>query len=186
MLVSNYEFNNLTQINNDTCALSQRNVQNTQASQYMTQNFYPACPMSKAIDFATQQPNIFYNGSHQVGIDGCNIDTNSSLKLSKISKPPCRLNLLERQFITVPYLGRGPYNCLMESELIQGDYATNKKSSNPSSEISYANYKNYPLIPQIQKTIANPENLIEGVATDGWVRGGLPSREYARDNSCYN
>lgn len=186
MSVFNYEFNNMTQINNDPCALSQRNVQNKVSSDYMVQNFYPACPMSKAIDFAIQQPNVFYNGSHQVGINGCNINTNSDLKLTKITKPPCRINLLERPFLTVPYLGRGPYNCLLESELLQGDNGINKKSANPSSEICYANYKNYPLIPEIQKTVTNPENLIEGAAADGWIRGGLPSREFARDNNCNN
>ena len=184
MSISDYNFNNMTHINEDTCALSQRNVQNTQSSNYMVENYYPACPMSKAINFATQQPNVFYNGSHQVGIAGCNIDANSELKLSKISKPPCRINLLERPFLTVPYLGRGPFNCALESELQQGDVVINKKSVNPSSEVSYENYKNYPLIPEIQKTIANPESILEDNAAEGWIRGGLPSREFARDNSC--
>jgi hypothetical protein len=182
MLVSDYKFNNMTQINNDECALSQSNVQNTEASNYMVKNFYPACPMTNAMNFALQQPNIFYNGSHQVGIEGCNIDTNSQLTMSRISKPPCRLNLLERPFVTVPYLGRGRSNVNMESQLQQGEQFFNSKSTNPSSEVSYINYKNYPLIPEIENTITNPSNLIEGEAAAGWIRGGLPSREFARDN----
>ena len=34
--------------------------------------------MSNPINFATSQPNINYTGSHEVGIGGCNIDTNSN------------------------------------------------------------------------------------------------------------
>ena len=30
-------------------------------------------------------------------------------------------------------------------------------------------------------TINNPANLVEGVAADGWIRGGLPSRELTKD-----
>jgi hypothetical protein len=183
MSVSDYKFNNMSNLLEDSCTLSQRNVQNSSASTYMTQNFYPACPMGKAIDFATQQPNVFYNGSHQVGINGCNIDTNSELKLSKISKPPCRINLLERPYLTVPYLGRGQSNVILEAQLQQGDQIVNKKSVNPSSEVSYLNYSNYPLIPEIEQNVTNPNNLIESEAAAGWIRGGLPSREYARDNS---
>ena len=37
------------------------------------------------------------------------------------------------------------------------------------------------LVPSLQATIQNPANLIESVAADGWVRGGLPSREMTRD-----
>ena len=42
-------------------------------------------------------------------------------------------------------------------------------------------YSNYPLIPSIQNTITNPANLVEGVAADGWIRGGVPSRELQKD-----
>jgi hypothetical protein len=186
MLASDYKFYNLSNLIDDDCTKSQRNVQNASAINYMVENFYPSCPMTNAIDFATQQPNVFYNGSHQVGINGCNVDTNSQLKLSKLSKPPCRINLLERPFLTVPYLGRGQSNTLLESQLQQGDQFVNKKSVNPTSEVSYVNYKNYPLIPEIEQNITNSAHLIESDAAAGWIRGGLPSREYARDNSCQN
>jgi len=179
--VSNYLFDNMTRIGNDSCDRSQRNVQNLNSANYVLENYYPACPMEKAIDFATNQPNVFFNGSHQVGIGGCNIEQNSELQFSAISKPKCRISLFERPFATVPYLGRGPSNAVLESQIQQGDYVTNKKSVNTTSEISYINHSNYPLIPSIQATVANPANLVEGVAADGWIRGGLPSRELQRD-----
>ena len=60
---------------------------------------------------------------------------------------------------------------------------TNKKSINTTTEQSYIPYANYPLLPSIENSITNPANLVEGVAADGWIRGGLPSRDLTRDQA---
>jgi hypothetical protein len=182
MIAGDYTFNKMTNIGDDSCAITQLNVENHQAQEYMLNNYFPACPMTKAIDFATQQPFVFYNGSHQLGINGCNINQNTELSHTAITKPPCRVNLLQRPFATVPYLGRGRQDVNLESVLREGELIQNNKSSNPSSEVSYINYKNYPLIPEVQETISNGANHIEADQYAGWIRGGMPSREYARDH----
>jgi hypothetical protein len=38
-----------------------------------------------------------------------------------------------------------------------------------------------PLLPSLKATVNNPSNLVEGVAAQGWIRGGVPSRELVRD-----
>jgi hypothetical protein len=38
-----------------------------------------------------------------------------------------------------------------------------------------------PMIPSLNSTIQNPANLIEDVAANGWIRGGLPTRELSRE-----
>jgi hypothetical protein len=38
-----------------------------------------------------------------------------------------------------------------------------------------------PHIPELSATITNPTNLIEESAAEGWIRGGVPSREIIRD-----
>jgi len=179
--VHDYTFNNMARIGEDACDISQRNLQNAKQANYMLDNYYPSCPMSKAIEFATSQPNVNYNGSHQVGINGCNIDENSELSLTKITKPQCRISLFHRPFATVPFLGRGKSNPVLESQIQQGDLANNRKSSNPSSEVCYIGYQNTPMIPSLSASITNPANLVEGVAAKGWIRGGLPSRDLTRD-----
>lgn len=179
--VYDYTFNNTTRLGDDKCELSQSNIQNSQAATYLLDNFRPACPMNNAIDFATSQLNVNYSGSHQVGINGCNIDENSELSLTDLSKPKCRISLFQRPFSTVPYLGRGKSNPVLESQIQQGDLANNRKSINPTSEVSYISYTNTPMIPSLQATVSNPANLVEGVAAEGWIRGGLPSRELTRD-----
>jgi hypothetical protein len=183
--ISDYTFQNMTRIGNDNCYVDQRSIQDVKNANYMLTNFYPSCPMSNAIAFATSQPSVFYSGSHQVGIGGCNIDYNSSLTIADLSKPKCKISLLQRPFATVPFLGRGESNSILESQIQQGDMVQNRKSINTTAEISYMPYTNYPLLPSIQATITNPANLVEGVAADGWIRGGLPSRDLSRDQDYF-
>jgi len=179
--VYDYTFNQLTRIGEDSCDKSQRNVQNSSASTYMLNQFRPDCPMNNAMDFALSQPNVNYTGSHQMGIGGCNVDESSELILSALSRPRCKLSLLQRPFATVPFLGRGNSNPVLESQIQQGDLANNRKSITNLTEVSHIKYSNTPMIPSLQSSITNPSNLIEGVAAEGWIRGGLPSRDLVKD-----
>ena len=93
---------------------------------------------------------------------------------------------MQRPFLTVPYLGRGKADFELESQIQQGDHANNRKSANPSSEVSYVDYLHTPMIPALHEEINNPANKIEGVAAEGWIRGGLQSRELTRDKDYFN
>lgn len=179
--VHNYNFYQTTRLGFDRTDLSQRTLQNSEYANYLLDNFRPSGPMSSAIDFATSQPNVNFTGSYQVSAGGANIAESSQLLISNLSRPKCRISLSERPYSTVPYLGRGKCDPLLESQMQQGDFANNKKSINPSSEVSYLQYSQTPMIPTLQATINNPVNLIESSAAEGWIRGGLPSRELARD-----
>lgn len=185
--VSDFKFEQMSRIGNDSCTLSQGNVQSVKKSNYLlTNHFVGDCGMKKPIDFATSQPNVFYKGSHQVGLGGCNIDDNSDLTIGTIqTHPKCKLSLYERPFLTVPYLGKGPSNPILEAKMQQGETSTNRKSVNTLSERSYEPFNQYPLIPSIQSTVTNPSNLVEGAAAEGWIRGGLPSRELAKDQDYF-
>ena len=75
---------------------------------------------------------------------------------------------------------------MMESQIQQSEMGNNRKSINPSSEVSHLNYRQTPLIASIQTSITNPANLIEGVADKGWIRGGIPARQLTRDKEYTN
>ena len=140
--------------------------------------------MKKPIEFATNQPSIFYNGGYgnYCGAGGCNIDSDSKLKIGSIqTNPKCRISLYQRPFATVPFLGRGPPRPVIESRIQQGAYNAETKSCKTVTEKSFQDYVETPLVPTLQATIQNPANLVEGVAANGWIRGGLPSREISRD-----
>ena len=183
--VFDYNFNQSTRMGYDRTDFSQHILQNAEFANYLMDGFRPACPLSNAIEFATSQPNINFTGSFQTSVGGSNISENSQLLISDLSRSKCRISLTQRPYSTVPYLGRGKCDPMLESQIQQGDFANNKKSINPSSEVSYIQYAQTPLLPTVKATISNPANLIESNAAEGWIRGGLPSRELARDKD-YN
>ena len=185
--VYNYNFDNRTRIGNDTCSITAREAQNNEMGSYNTTNYFlKECGMKKPIAFATQQPSMFYNGGFgPCGAGGCNVDSDSNIKLATIqTNPKCRISLSERPFKTVPFLGRGRPQPDKESRLQQGSYVGDKKSCKKNTEKSYSVEK-VDLVPSLQRTIQNPSNLIEGEANKGWIRGGIPSREITRDNDYF-
>jgi hypothetical protein len=181
--VSGYTFDNMARIGLDQCNLSQTDLQNVGYGNYMLQNYFASdCSMKNPIELATTQPGIFYNGGYNVGAGGCNINESSDLQIGTIqTHPRCRIDLFQRPFATVPYLGRGSVNPIMEAQIQQGESLVNKRSINNLSEKSYIKYHHTPLLPTIQERMTNPANKIEGVASEGWIRGGVPSRELTRD-----
>ena len=179
--VFNYNFEQTTRLGYDRTDFSQHILQNAEYANYMLDGFRPACPLKNAIDFATSQPNINFTGSYNTSIGGSNINESSQLLINDLSRTKCRISLTQRPYNTIPYLGRGKCDPMLESQIQQGDFANNKKSINPSSEVSYIQYSQTPLLPTLKATISNPANLIESNAAEGWIRGGLPSRELARD-----
>ena len=182
--VYNFTFDNLTGINDDSCGISERDIQNQNFGSYSVQNYFlKDCGMSNPINFATKQPNVFYKGSHG-GLGGCNIDKDSKLKLGTIqTNPKCRISLQQRPFLTVPFLGRGPSRPIVESRLMQGGYTGDRKSCKNLMEKTIK--VNQELVPTLKATIQNPVNLIEDSAAEGWIRGGLPSRELSRDKDYF-
>lgn len=174
-----YIFNGMSRIGMDSCDQSQQTLQNNEAANYQFSNNITKCPMTETIDIATSQPSINYTG----GYDGCEVDKNSELTHTKITRDKDRISLEQRQFLTVPYLGRGKINTNTETELQRGQMFFDKKSDNATSEISHISYRHTPMIPSLEEEMNNPVNCIESVAADGWIRGGLPSRDLLRDNN---
>ena len=179
---SDYMFNSLSRIGNDTSDLSQKNVQNTKLGNYQLENLYTNdYEMQSGISQALKQPMFNYSGTHSTALKGTNIDTNSQLMINKtLLHDKGKISIQERQYLTVPYLGKGKVDPNLETKLRFGAQETHRKSTTQLSEKSYINLKHTPMIPEVASKIQNPNNLIEGVASKGWIRGGLPSREYLK------
>jgi hypothetical protein len=186
--VVDYVFDNMSRLGNDVAENTQRNQLNVKHANYHLKNHNNLdCAMTNPIEFATKQPNVFFKGSNQIGPNGCNIDDHSKLTiLSTQTTPKCRISLYPRPYLTVPYLGKGIFNLDAETNLQQGENNRVKKSVLAASEICYMDQKTYPMMNSIQDTVTNPNNLIENDAADGWIRGGLPSRDAMRNHNYYN
>ena len=184
--IYSYTFDSPSRIGLDECNKSQTDIQNVASCNYSTQNYFASdCTMKNAKALATTQPGIMYNGGYNSGAGGCNIDESSMLQIGTIqTHPRCRIDLFQRPFATVPYLGRGSVNPVMEAQIQQGEQIVNKRSVNNLSEKSYIKYHQTPLLPAVQEKIKN--STIESDASQGWIRGGVPSRELTRDADYFN
>ena len=185
--VSDFTFNTMGRIGSDSCSQDINSIENAQACSYLLQNYFTSdCNMSKAKQLATTQPGIIYSGSMGSDMCGSNIDDSSKLLIGSIqTNPKARIDLFQRPFATVPFLGRGAVDPILESQIQQGEAVTNKRTVTHLTEKSHLKYRTTPMIPEIKDNIQNPNNLIESSASQGWIRGGVPSRELTRDRDMY-
>lgn len=181
--VSNYTFNNMSRIGYDSTDNTQQNIANTRFSGYVLSNFYNDTSMDTQIKFASEQPTILTNGlSGGYGINGSIIDDESILLKSEIERSYEKLGLMQRPFLTVPYLGRGSCDPVVESRLQQGEMVRDHKSISTISETPYIDYTSYPMMDSLKNKLTDPSYSVEEAAMDGWIRGGIASREMASDN----
>jgi hypothetical protein len=170
-----YVFNNMGSLKSDMTDQTQENMQNTRFSNYSVSNYFSNNATDSQVSFATQQPGLFFGKG---GIASSVIDIESNL-FNKIEseRGTEKLQLFARPFVTVPYLGRGGGNPVLESQLQQGETIRDLKSVSTISETTYIDYDKYPMSDTLRKQISNPANSVEELAMNGWIRGGASSRD---------
>jgi len=171
-----YAFNNITGLRSDAIDQTQNNVQNVRYSDYLVTNNFSENNSAGQVNFAAQQPGFIM---HNYGPAPFVIDDESSVLFSKQENERAveKLQLIQRPFLTVPYLGRGGGDPTIESQLLQGEQFDQRKSVNTIMDKSFADYSQYPLQEEIQSYINNPANQVEELAMNGWTRGGSSARE---------
>ena len=95
---------------------------------------------------------------------------------SKLTNLNCKINLQERSYKTVLFRS-WKVDVGLENSLRFGETLREKKSKVQIGEKTQCDVKKYPMQKEIKDTVCNPSNLIEESAVNGWMRGGLPSRE---------
>jgi hypothetical protein len=175
-----YSFNSTSRLRNDNTDKSQKTIANTRFNNYMLSAYFSESNSNDHVKFATSQPAMMFTGSNggaSAGINALTVDVDSNLNIKKENGRALeKLSLQQRPFLTVPYLGRGSCDTVLESQLKQGDIIANKKSVSTITEQSFNNM--YPLIDSIKDTITNPKYLVQEAALDGWVRGGSVTRAH--------
>jgi hypothetical protein len=183
--VSDYSFYNTDRIGTDSADETQRNISNTRYTSYVLDNYLSTVSSSNHVDFATQMQNVNFRGNAGgVGIPGKIIDYDSMLLIKNDqSRAFEKLQLNQRPFLTVPYLGRGSANPDLESQLFQGESVSDKKSLTTVMDKAYIDYAQYPLMDDVKARVTNPNFSVEESALNGWIRGGIPSRDMSNDST---
>jgi hypothetical protein len=160
-----YVFNQMGRANNEPVDITQTNLSNQKYSNYALSQF------------AFKQPEIMESGMF-VKRGGA---TDKSVMFESYLHQPLNLNeqklqLSQRLFTTVPYLGKGSSNPVLESQLQQGEIVREKPSISTVSEQSFLNYSMYPTDDVMKEHVKNTTFTVEESAMDGWVRGGQNTR----------
>jgi hypothetical protein len=95
----------------------------------------------------------------------------------------CSTRQQARPFLSVPFMGGGRGNAQVETLLQHAEFTRMGKACDTVTEVFFTN-QFQPLVPELAKEIQNPKNIVPEVAAPGWIRGGLPSREYIRNVNC--
>jgi hypothetical protein len=176
---TDFMFNNLGGTRSDYVDQSERSLQNTRFSNYMLSNFASdSIQPESVIDFASSQPSMIVNGASKGdGINGSIIDIDSLLTVSQEQARALeKLTLQQRPFATVPYLGRGSCDPVIESQLQQGEEVHDKKSVSTIMEKPFTEYSLYVIDNNMEERTSKSEYTVQEDALNGWVRGGTNTR----------
>jgi len=174
-------FNNMGRIGFDYTDNTQKNMYNTRMANYTLSNFFNDAVSDSHVKFATMQPSVSFNSVNGgSGVGGGVVDFESILKLNVEQERPLeKVQLIQRPFLTVPYLGRGAGNPDLESQLQQGEIVNHQKSVSTIMEKSFMDYTMYPSDAMMTERVANTAYTVEEAALNGWVRGGADTRNAA-------
>ena len=125
-----------------------------------------------------------FNGvSHGIGLTGSAVDHESKLRIKDVTVTPAeKVQLFPRSFATVPFLGRGSVDPQVESQLMQGEFVTDKKSSATIMDKSFTQYSLPILTNDMEDHVRDASENVEEAAMEGWVRGGANTRQYTNDD----
>lgn len=182
--VNSYMFNNTGRIGSDVSEQTQTNIHNTRFANHTLSNFFSNNTSNSHVQFAVKQPTMSFSGtSHGNGLNASVIDAESKLVIkTEQTNPAEKLQLFQRPFVTVPYLGRGSCDPSIESQLQQGENVTDKKSTSTIMDKSFTQYSLYPVDEKMEKQVNDASHTVEEAALEGWVRGGQTTREMSNDD----
>jgi hypothetical protein len=181
--MSSFQIQQFTRVHDDSCDQAVQNRESANPGVYQVTNLVPAPAV--AASTAYQQPAV--PSAAGFGWSAANMDVDSVLRNHAVqtNSPHCplRARVQARPFATVPYMGRGRGEVQLESRLQFAPITRQGKDCGTVSDTFYENQFT-PLIPYVSKNVQNPVHLIEEVASKGWVRAGIPSRQWVRDLNC--
>lgn len=181
--MSGFQINRTTRIHDDPCDQAVQVKESQGPGSYFTTNLVPAASESASI--AYQQPAMLGAAGYGWSIAQISADSMLRLHSQQTNSPsaPIRARVQSRPFLSVPFMGRGKGDAQLESQFQQPTWVRTDKSSGTISDAFYEN-QFIPMIPHVAQHVQNPAHIIQEDASKGWVRAGIPSRQWLRDQNC--
>ena len=181
--MSAFQIQQFTRVHDDPCDQAVQNRESAGPGAYQVTSLLPAASTATATAYAQPvvplTPGYGWSASH---IDADSVLRNHSMQTNS-AHCPLRGRVQARPFMTVPFMGRGRGDADVESRLTMPEFVRMGKDCGTVSDTFYSGQFT-PLIPYVAANIQNPVHLIPEVASAGWVRSGVPSRQWVRDLNC--
>jgi len=164
----------------DPVDATQREIANSKTTSYELAAFRNGHNDRQTIEFASSVPTMAFSGmvaGTGSGVGPETVDAASQLAFGDVqqTRELEKLCLQTRPFVSIPYLGRGSCDPTVESRLWQGELGKDKKSVDTIMTQSFMDYRLPP------KDTERPLGPIEEAALDGFVRGGMRTRQMLED-----
>ena len=181
--MSAFQIQQFTRVHDDPCDQMVQNKESAGPGSYQVTNLVPAA--SEAYGLAYDQPAVPASPGYGWSASAVNVDSVLRNHAVQTNSPHCpiRGRVQDRPFVSVPYMGRGRGEAELEAKLQQATFVRQGKDCGTISDSFYENQFT-PLIPYVARNVQNPVHLIPEVASVGWVRAGVPSRQWVRDYNC--
>lgn len=173
-------FRDFTRNHDDSCYFTEQTKQSIGPGKYSVSNHYHCeCKIPGVVEAATSIPQTYFKNGY--GVSGCVIDESTGLRIGKTKRhPKCRNQLLERPYLSTPYMGRGPGDQNLETQLLPGEPTKEKRQCNSLSGVTIDNYFT-PLVDHLRENVQDPIHIVPEHVQKGWIRGGSNTRLIVRD-----
>jgi hypothetical protein len=179
--ISDFKLQIKSSLNSDAATIDYQTRASLGPGNYNIDNMYGCdCSLEKAREVQLSQPSVNFNGGKGwMGENGCLIDTDSDLRF-EVSTNKKYINQLDAG-MNVGFFGRGPHDVDTESKIRDSLIVSEDRPCNVLSGVSTYDLNVTPMIDKLRNEIQNTQNIIPEDNLDTWIRGGLPSRQIARN-----
>jgi hypothetical protein len=174
-----------TGLHYDSCYQSLQKKTQAGPGVYQLNNYHSCnCEAPEVQKAAIERPGYsgkqYRDGYGWTSIKGCNVDKDSKLRNSRNLTNLRVINqLYERPYLTVPFMGRGAGNIVVETRLGLGEDTFQHKPCNTLAGYDMTDFHMTPLVDCLTDNVQNERHIIE--ENNGWVRSGVPSRQMIRN-----
>ena len=176
----NFSLENTTSLNSDPATVLLEIQQSAGVGNYNLDNMYGCdCNLEKAREVQLKQPSINFNGGKGWIGEYCLIENDTNLRFPGLTNKKY-INQF-RNMNNQGFFGKGSYAVDTESILRDGRITRVDRPCNVLSGSSTLPFSITPMIKKLENEVQNSKNIIQEDSMDSWIRGGIPSRQIARN-----
>ena len=179
--IADFQLQIKSSLNSDKSTIDYQTRASLGPGNYNVDNMYGCdCSLEKAREVQLSQPSVnFTGGKGWMGENGCLIDNDSDLRF-KESTNKKYINQLETS-LNMGFFGIGPYDVDSESKIRDSLIVSEDRPCNVLSGVSTYDLNVTPMIDKLRNEVQNTQYIIPEDSLNTWIRGGLPSRQIARN-----